>query len=141
MTREEVVDLSVRRQDAFNRKDVSALAALYCIDCRVESPLAAGLVQGRQAVTKIHERLFAAIPDLRLTGGQILVDGDQAVETMTMAGTYTGGFMGLPPSGRPLTVPIVLICRFDSGLIAHERRIYDFTGMLAQIGVLKTRPA
>jgi steroid delta-isomerase-like uncharacterized protein len=141
MTREDVVDLFTRRQVAFNRKDVAALAALYTIDCRVESPLAAGLVQGRQAVSKIHERLFAAIPDLSLTSDQILVDGDQAVEAMTMTGTYTGGFMGLPPSGKPLKVPVVLMCRFDPGLIAHERRIYDFTGMLVQIGVLKTRPA
>ena len=26
-------------------------------------------------------------------------------------------------------------------LITHERRIYDFTGMLVQIGVLKAKPA
>ena len=25
--------------------------------------------------------------------------------------------------------------------VVHERRIYDFTGMLVQIGVLKARPA
>jgi hypothetical protein len=27
-----------------------------------------------------------------------------------------------------------------SGQIAHERRVYDFTGMLIQIGLLKAKP-
>jgi hypothetical protein len=30
---------------------------------------------------------------------------------------------------------------FADGLIAHERRIYDFTGLLLQIGVLRAKPA
>ena len=29
----------------------------------------------------------------------------------------------------------------DEGLMAHERRIYDFTGVLVQIGVLRAKPA
>jgi len=28
-----------------------------------------------------------------------------------------------------------------NGLIAAERRVYDFTGLLAQLGVLRVRPA
>jgi len=28
-----------------------------------------------------------------------------------------------------------------NGKIVHERRIYDFTGLLVQIGVLKAKPA
>jgi hypothetical protein len=26
------------------------------------------------------------------------------------------------------------------GLIAHERRVYDFTGLLIQLGVLRSKP-
>lgn len=141
MTGDEIRALFERRQDAINGRDLTSLAALYALDCSVESPLAAGTVQGRQAVTKIHQALFDALPDLRFSQEQILVDGEQAVQIATMTGTYTGGFMGLPPSGKPLKVPIVVICRFEDGLIAQERRIYDFTGMLVQIGVLKARPA
>jgi hypothetical protein len=31
----------------------------------------------------------------------------------------------------------VLILRFENGLIAHEQRIYDFSGVLARLGVIK----
>jgi hypothetical protein len=29
----------------------------------------------------------------------------------------------------------------DDGLFAHERRIYDFTGLLVKVGVLRAKPA
>jgi hypothetical protein len=29
----------------------------------------------------------------------------------------------------------------EQGLVAHERRIYDFTGLLVQLGVLRAKPA
>jgi steroid delta-isomerase-like uncharacterized protein len=141
MTRDDIVGLFARRMAAINARDLQQLAALYTPDCSVDSPLAAGTVQGRQAVTKIHQALFDALPDLHLEQDELLVEGNDAVQIGTMTGTYTGGFMGLPPSGKTLRVPIVLICRLEDGLIARERRIYDFTGMLVQIGVLKARPA
>ncbi len=47
----------------------------------------------------------------------------------------------MPPSGKPTSIPIIMVARIDNGEIVHERRVYDFTGMLVQIGVLKARPA
>lgn len=141
MTRDDIVAVFARRMDAINSRDLQQLSALYTLDCVVDSPMAAGTVQGRQAVTKIHQALLDGLPDLRLEQDLLLVDGDEAIQISTMTGTYTGGFMGLPPSGKTLRVTVVVTCRFQDGLIARERRIYDFTGMLVQIGVLKARPA
>jgi hypothetical protein len=36
---------------------------------------------------------------------------------------------------------MVVVCAFGDGLIVHERRIYDFTGMLVQIGVFEAKVA
>jgi len=47
----------------------------------------------------------------------------------------------MSPTGKPALLPMVIVCTVKDGLIAHERRIYDFTGMLVQIGVLKAKPA
>jgi hypothetical protein len=35
---------------------------------------------------------------------------------------------------------MVLLDEFEDGRIARERRIYDFTGLLLQIGALKAKP-
>ena len=34
----------------------------------------------------------------------------------------------------------VMIFELRAGKIVHEQRIYDFTGMLIQLGVLKAKP-
>jgi hypothetical protein len=56
------------------------------------------------------------------------------------SGTNSGGFMGMAPTGKRFSFAAVLICTMRDGLIAHEQRIYDFTGFLLEIGVLKARP-
>lgn len=139
MTRPEMAALFERRVKAFNGHDPSALAALYAQDCVVESPLAASTLKGRQALTKVHESLFAAFPDITWASEHLIIDGEMAAFTGTFSGTYSGGFMGLPPNGKPIHIPVALICRISDGQIAWERRVYDLTGMLVQAGVLKTR--
>jgi predicted ester cyclase len=49
--------------------------------------------------------------------------------------------MGLPPTGRHFQFPGVFVFTVENGEIVREQRIYDFTGMLVQIGVLKVKPA
>jgi hypothetical protein len=49
--------------------------------------------------------------------------------------------MGMAPSGKPAVIPIVILSKVDNGQIVYERRVYDFTGLLVQIGVLKAKPA
>jgi steroid delta-isomerase-like uncharacterized protein len=141
MTREEIVRVFDRRHDAFARHDAEALAADHAKDGVLESPMAGGTVSGREAIAKIYRGLFVGFPDVAIDWTDLLIDGDRVVEMGTMSGTDTGGFMGLPPTGKHFCFPIALICTYKDGLIAHERRVYDFTGMLVQIGLLKTKPA
>ena len=49
--------------------------------------------------------------------------------------------MGLEPSGRSFMAPAVFVYEFRDRKIVHETRIYDFTGVLVQIGLLKAKPA
>jgi predicted ester cyclase len=58
-----------------------------------------------------------------------------------MTGTDTGGLMGMAASGRAAEIPIVFFSKVADGEIVFERRVYDFTGLLVQVGVLKARPA
>jgi steroid delta-isomerase-like uncharacterized protein len=140
MTRDEIVDLFDRRMNAFNDHDVESFAEAYTEDAVVESPLG-GTHQGRAAITAVAAAFLSALSDATFSQDALIIDGDQVVEVVTMSGTDNGGFMGMAPSGRPAQLPMVVVCRVADGLITHERRIYDFTGMLVQIGVLKAKPA
>ena len=140
MTREEIVAFYTRRQEAWKRLDAAELAAGHAEDGTVESPNA-GHVKGRPLIEEIYRMWFAAFPDLEFRMDDLVVDGDRAVVLATVFGTDSGGFMGLPPSGKRFKLNLCLASRIVDQQIVHERRIYDFTGVLVQIGMLKARPA
>jgi len=140
MTRAEIVELIDRRHAAYDRRDIDALTALHAEDGVVES-LLAGTVTGRQAIGDIYRAWLTAFPDVQIKNDELMVDGNRAAQVVIVSGTDQGGLMGLPASHKPFRVPIVHIYTFGDGLITHERRIYDFTGLLVQIGVLKAKPA
>ena len=139
LTREEVTALFERRQDAFDNMDADALAGDYADDCVVESP-AAGTLRGAAAVDRARRSWFEAFPDLKYRTERLIIDGAHVVQLVTIEGTDIGGFMGLP-SGRSFKAPAVFLYEFRDRKIAHETRIYDFTGVLIQIGLLKAKPA
>jgi steroid delta-isomerase-like uncharacterized protein len=139
MTRDEAKLFFDRRMDAWRRRDVDALTLDHSKDCVLESPLA-GEVRGRAAIENVYRGFLASFPDVAIDQPDLVVDDDRVVQIVTMSGTNTGGFMGLPPTGKHFKFPLVAIFRFENGLIVHERRIYDFTGMLTQIGVLRAKP-
>jgi steroid delta-isomerase-like uncharacterized protein len=139
MTRDEMREFFDRRIDVWRQRDVDALGLLHTDDCVLESPLA-GTVTGRAAIENVHRAFVTSFPDLTIDEPKLIVDGDRAVQLVTFSGTNTGGFMGMAPTGKHFSFAAVLICTMRGGLIAHERRIYDFTGFLLEIGVLKAKP-
>jgi steroid delta-isomerase-like uncharacterized protein len=141
MTREETVQLIDRHCEAYARLDAEALAADHAEDSVLESPVAGGTVKGREAIAKIYRGWFAGFPDVTMDWSDRVIEGDRVVQVATASGTDTGGFMGLPATGKRFGFPIVYMFIFKDGLISHERRVYDYTGMLVQIGLLKAKPA
>jgi steroid delta-isomerase-like uncharacterized protein len=141
MTRDETLRFFTRRQEAHDRRDAPALAADHAPDGTVESPAAGGIVRGRAAIEGIYRAWFQAFPDVVFENDEPLIDGDRVALATTLVGTDLGGFMEMPPTGKPFRLRVVRLYTLANGQIATERRIYDFTGMLVQIGLLKAKPA
>jgi steroid delta-isomerase-like uncharacterized protein len=140
MTRQQVEALFARREQALARHDIAGVSAVYAPDAVVESPTAGGTVRGRKEIENVTRAWFTGFPDVVFSTRSLVIDGESAVWIGEVSGTDTGGFMGLPPTNKPFRVPMVTQCTLKDGAIAHEKRIYDFTGMLMQIGVLKAKP-
>ena len=140
MTREDLIAMFDRRRAAMADLDARALAADHSEESVCESPMA-GTVRGREAIEQVARAFFCAFPDVRSQRDALVIDGDRVVEVETLSGTDTGGFMGMPPTQKAFAFPLVRLYTVRDGAIVHERRIYDFTGLLIQIGVLKAKPA
>lgn len=140
MTREDILALFNRRQEAWENLDAEALAADYADDAVIESPFA-GSHRGPAAAEKALRAVFSAFLDLKVTTDALIIDGNRVVQLMTTEGTHIGEFLGLPPTGKPFRLSVVLLHELQQGRIVREQRIYDFTGLLMQVGVLKAKPA
>jgi steroid delta-isomerase-like uncharacterized protein len=140
MTPEEVKSFLAKRQRAFSTLDVAALSDLYAENAVYDSPAAGGTVTGRQAIEKIHRSWFDAFPDFKLEDERFVVEGTSVAHIARAVGTNVGGFMGLPATGKQFHFNAAFVFTIEDGRIARERRIYDFTGMLVEIGVLKAKP-
>jgi len=77
------------REDAFNRHDLDALAALYAPDARIFEPPDRLKESGSPAIREAYARSFSMAPDARVRVTETMTEGSLAVvrETLTGAGT------------------------------------------------------
>jgi len=139
MTREETITFLTRHETLWRNRDWKALAAAHAEDGIVISPMFA-TVKGRPAIEQSYKNLFTAFADWHFISQEIIVDGDSVAQVFTGSATHTQEFFGLPGTGRRFESQGVLMLKFENGLIKYERRYYDFSGLLIQLGVLKAKP-
>jgi steroid delta-isomerase-like uncharacterized protein len=140
MTREQIMAMFARRETSWRSHDPKALIADFAPDAVVLSPTG-GVLEGLDEIERIYRVWFTAFPDLVLTSTEVLIDGNRVVMLADIRGTHAGDFFGLPATGRHVQAVAAFVYKLSDGLIVHERRILDFTGVLVQVGVLKAKPA
>jgi steroid delta-isomerase-like uncharacterized protein len=141
MTREELQGIVERYLGAWTRRDPAGIAQYYASNGVAESPIYATL-RGRKAIDDAFRAFFTSFPDATFEIDAILVDPPRVAIFTTVNATHVNEFFGLPGTNRHIEFRNARLMAVDDlGLIAHERRIYDFTGLLVQIGVLRARPA
>ena len=126
--------------DALNSHDAAGAAALHTPDGIVESPMFATL-HGRPAIEESYRQLFTSFPDMEFHLDSLLIDPPSYAATTKNAATHEGDFFGLPPTHKRVEFLLTRVATTEGGLIKTERRIYDFTGLLVQVGVLRAKPA
>jgi hypothetical protein len=139
MQRDEILALLKRRQAAWAVRDPAALAVTHAENGTVASPMG-GVLEGRAEIERIYRLWMSAFTDIAVQQDDVLIDGDRVVTISRLTGTHTGEFFGLAPAGRRVEVQVALVMTVANGFVVEERRIYDFTGVLVQVGVLKAKP-
>jgi carboxymethylenebutenolidase len=80
--------------------------------------------------------------DTNITRISRTVSKDQVVDELIVSFTHdieTDFILpGIPPTGKHVQVPTVVVMKFDGDKIAHEHIYWDQATVLAQIGLLDT---
>ena len=91
-----------------------------------------GVEPFRQQITAFR----AAFPDLSVTIDDLLIAGDRFASRTTVAGTHTGDLMGIPATGRRISVEAVDIGRVANGQAQERWGGLNMYALLTQLGVI-----
>ena len=95
-----------------------------------------GQAQGREGLKEAIRQMRSAFPDIRWTVDEMLAEDDKVFTRFTWSGTHQGAFLGVPPTGRRITVKGMIIDRLAAGRMADSRILMDSLGMMQQLGAL-----
>jgi len=128
----------VRRviEQVVNRGNLTLADELIATDYVYHEPTA-GEKRGRDGFRRLVITYRTAFPNMRLTVGQQIAEGDLVVTRWTARGTHRGALFGTPPTNRDVTVQGIVISRIRDGQIAEEFECYDSLGMFRQLGAVK----
>jgi steroid delta-isomerase-like uncharacterized protein len=141
VTREQVTAFVERHAAAWNRRSPDDLCLNHAEGGVVVSPMF-GRVEGRPQICSSYASLFTVFPDWEIRFEAPIVDGTRVAVPFSVTASHIGDFLGLPGTGRRCAFTGASLYEIEPGiLIREERRVYDFTGLLAQLGVLRVKPA
>ena len=79
---------------------------------------------------------FTAFPDLHITTDLLVAEGDKVTKVFTVNCTHKGELMGIPATGKRITVKGLEVIRIADGKIVEIWGSMDNLGMLQQLGVI-----
>lgn len=130
----------VRRflEQVWNQGNLAALDELFAAECVGHDPSRLKPVSGRESLRQFIARYQSACPDLRHTSEAQLAEGELVARRWTLHGTHQGQFVGVPPTGKRITVAGINIERIANGKIAESWTSWDTLGLLRQLGAIPT---
>lgn len=121
--------------ECMGRRNLDAADDLLIEGYRCHDPLVGEL--GIGGFKAQMQEMFDGFPDLAYNQAAIFGEGDLVGVRWWATGTQDGDFLGIPATGRCVTMDGLSIFRLENGRIAEEWDQYDALGMLRELGIVK----
>jgi steroid delta-isomerase-like uncharacterized protein len=127
----------VRRvyEEIINKGNLNVADEMFTSDYVYRSP-GSPEFRGPDGFKQLVTMYRSAFPDLHLNLDELVAEGDTVVSRWTGGGTHRGELMGIPPTGKQVTVMGVVISRFSGGKAVEDWELLDTFGMLQQLGAI-----
>lgn len=94
-------------------------------------------VTSRETAAQQISAFQKAFSNLRFNVHDLLEDGDHVVARVSVTGTHTGEFMGLPATGNDVDFKTIDIFKFRDGKISDHWGVTDSGTLMMQIGAMQ----
>jgi steroid delta-isomerase-like uncharacterized protein len=119
--------------EAINTGDAALLDRVVAADYIEHSEGFQGVEPFKQQITAFR----TAFPDLHVTIDDVLdADGSRFASRTTVTGTHTGELMGMPGTGKRISVESVDIGRVENGQAKERWGGLNMFSLLTQLGVI-----
>ncbi|MCW5774300.1 MAG: ester cyclase [Rhodospirillaceae bacterium] len=95
------------------------------------------LGNGRAPVKKMVASLRRAFPDLKVAVEDMVAEGDRVAARVTITGTHRGRFLGVEPTGKPVTIRSVDIWRIEDGRLKEHWDVVDRLDFMQALGLVR----
>jgi predicted ester cyclase len=135
MTPDEMLSVYRSHRAAEDARDFPEVMRTLAEDCFLEQVSLGLRSDGKDDATRAYEEWFGAFPDLGPIPEGLAFGDDVLVAYGQLHGTMDGQWLGLEPTRRSFTVPLVNIVPFEDGLMQGERILYDAATFAEQVGL------
>jgi steroid delta-isomerase-like uncharacterized protein len=127
----------VRRwfEEVWNKGNLDAVDELVAATVVSEIP-GEPEVRGPEAWRQQVSSTRAAFPDLAFTIEDQIAEEDKVATRWTLRGTHQGEFMGVPATGKQVTVTGISITRYANGKNVGSWNEMDLLGLMQQLGAI-----
>ena len=137
MTVEENKQIVRRYQEIYNNNILDELSEVV-LEGLLTPKIMPGVGEGLEGARKVHMTTLIGMPDWHTAIDDLIGEGDKVVARITMTGTHTGDFFGIPATGKHVNFSGIYIVRLENGKIVEHWGEEDSLGLLKQLGwVLK----
>jgi len=133
MSTEENKTIVRQYQEAYNHGNFDALAEVVAADVLTPN-IISGMPPGLEGAKVVHQTTLLGMPDYHTTIEDLIAEGDKVVARVTMTGTHTGNFWGIPPTSKQVHLTAIYIVRIADGKIVEHWGEEDGMVVLKQLG-------
>jgi len=121
----------VRRwyEEVLNGSDLAAADGIVAADFVIN-----GERVGREGIKQAAAQVRSIFPNLHVTIEDVIAEGDRVVTRFVGRASHRGDFLGIPPTGKTVTLAGVHVDRIADGRIAERWETVDLLTVLRQLG-------
>jgi steroid delta-isomerase-like uncharacterized protein len=119
-------------EEVWNQGDEAAIERYIVLNAAGND---ADFGSGREAFRAQWRKWRAAFPDLHFAVEQVIGEDDMVLTRWTLTGTHSAEFLGIPATGRRISVQGMSLDRIADGMIVEGFDGWDNWGVRVQLGL------
>jgi len=123
-------------EEILNQGNISLVDDLFAPAYAEHEELPPGMPRDREGFAMLIPVMHSAFPDFKATIEDMIAEGDRVVLRMTWSGTQKGEWMGMPPSGKSMSIGVIDILRIVGGKFVEHWGLMDSMAMMQQLGAM-----